>query len=147
MRIAASGVSCTTVADCRIIELPKIIDSRGNLTFVEGNRHVPFSIKRAYWVYDVPGGEKRGGHAYGGLEEFAIALSGSFDFHLRDGTQERVIALNRSYMGLYIPPMIWRHMENFSTNAVCLLLASDIYCEQDYLRDWAMFVEGKGIRL
>src|SRR5579864_7570419 len=98
----------TTVADCRLITLPKIADARGNLTFVESNRHIRFDIQRAYWIYDVPGGEKRGGHGYRSLHEFAIALSGSFDVHVHDGREEQVITLNRSYFGLYIPPMIWR---------------------------------------
>lgn len=135
----------TTVADCRLITLPKIADVRGNLTFVEGRRHIRFDIQRAYWIYDVPGGEKRGGHGYKSLHEFAIALSGSFDFHVHDGREEQVITLNRSYLGLYIPPMIWRHLENFSTNAVCLLLASEPYSEEGYLRDWQTFLEWKGI--
>jgi len=134
----------TTVADCRLIDLPKIADSRGNLTFLEGGRQVPFWIKRAYWLYDIPGGEQRSGHAYHRLQEFAVALSGSVDFHLHDGHVERVVTLNRSYFGLYIPAMIWRHIENVSTNAVCLLLASDFYSEDDYLRDREAFLRSKG---
>lgn len=140
-----STVRATTVDDCRIIELPKITDSRGNLTFLEGGSQVPFWIKRAYWLYDVPGGEQRGGHAYHRLQEFAVALSGSFDFHLHDGQVERVVTLNRSYLGLYIPAMIWRHIENISTSAVGLLVASDFYSEDDYLRDRGEFLRSKGL--
>lgn len=138
-------LSIATIADCRLVELPKIHDARGNLTFIESNRHIPFAIRRAYWVYDVPGGDRRGGHAYRTLHELAIALSGSFDFHIHDGKRERIITLNRPYFGLYLPGMIWRHMENFSTNSVCLLLASELYCEEEYVRDWATFLNCKGI--
>lgn len=134
----------STISDCRIVELPKIADARGNLTFFEGGRHIPFGIRRSYWLYDVPGGERRGGHAYHLLQEFAVALSGSFDIHLHDGRTERVVTLNRPYFGLYIPPMIWRHIDNFSTNAVCLLAASDVYSEDDYLREWPVFQRLKG---
>lgn len=124
-----------TVDECRSIELPKIPDERGNLTFVEGNRHVPFEIQRVYWIYDVPGGARRGGHAYRQLDEFMIALSGSFDVVLNDGLQQKTVHLNRSYRGLYVPNMIWRHLDNFSTNAVCLILASLPFSEADYLYD------------
>lgn len=129
-----------TVNDCRIIQLPKIIDPRGNLTFIEGERHVPFKINRAYWIYDVPGGETRGGHAYRELQEFIISLSGSFDVVLDSGDNKKIFSLNRSYFGLYVPNMIWRHMENFSTNAVCLILASLPYSEEDYVRDYKEFL-------
>jgi hypothetical protein len=132
--------SMALVRDCHLLDLPKINDPRGNLTFIEGRRHIAFDIRRAYWVYDVPGGETRGGHAYRDLHEFAVSLSGSFDFHVHDGAQERIFTLNRPYRGLYIPPMIWRHMENFSTNSVCLLLASEPYAEEQYLRDWTGFL-------
>jgi dTDP-4-dehydrorhamnose 3,5-epimerase-like enzyme len=132
------------LAECRIIPLPKIADSRGNLTFVEASRHIPFAIRRVYWIYDVPGGVIRGGHAYRELEEFAIALSGSFDFRVDDGS-ERVFTLNRPYFGLYIPRMVWRHIENFSTNAVCLILASTPYQEQDYIRDFSAFRQLKSL--
>jgi hypothetical protein len=131
--------SFNTVKDTRIVELPKINDSRGNLTFVEGKRHIPFAIDRVYWVYDVPGGAKRGGHAYKRLEEFFIALSGSFDVIVDDSQTKKTVSLNRSYFGLYVPNMIWRHLENFSTNAVCLVLASLPYSEADYLRDYEFF--------
>jgi dTDP-4-dehydrorhamnose 3,5-epimerase-like enzyme len=127
------------LCDCNIIDLPKIEDERGNLTFVEGLNHVPFDIKRVYWIYDVPGGQIRGGHAYRELKEFFIALSGSFDIVLDDGNQKTVYTLNRSYFGLYVPEMIWRHIENFSTNALCLILASDIYKEDDYIREYDKF--------
>jgi dTDP-4-dehydrorhamnose 3,5-epimerase-like enzyme len=126
---------------CRIIELPKILDARGNLTFVEGHRHIPFGIARAYWLYDVPGGQLRGGHAYSQLEEFFIALSGSFDVVVDDGSGPRHFILNRSYFGLHVPQMVWRHIENFSTNAVCLILASRHYEEDDYIREHGEFLQ------
>jgi dTDP-4-dehydrorhamnose 3,5-epimerase-like enzyme len=130
----------------RIINLPKISDPRGNLTFIEGNgRHIPFDIKRAYWIYDVPGGEKRGGHAYRRNEEFIVALSGSFDVVLDDGAQRTTYSLNRSYFGLYVPKMIWRQLENFSTNGVTLILASQPYDPADYIRDYDEFVKGKSV--
>jgi hypothetical protein len=120
----------------RIIELPKIIDPRGNLSFFENKQQLPFSIKRIYWIYDVPGGEIRGGHGYKILEELIVALSGSFDVVLNDGVSEKKFHLNRSYYGLYVPPMWWRHVENFSTNSVGLFAASTIYEEADYIRDF-----------
>ena len=123
----------------RIIELPKILDERGNLTFVEGGNHIPFKIERTYMIYDVPGGETRGGHAYMELNEFIVALSGSFDVVLDDGCEKRTYSLNRSYYGLYVPKMIWRGLENFSTNALCMILASEKYNEDDYLRDYDLF--------
>ncbi len=129
------------VQECRLIQLPKIPDPRGNLTFIEGERHIPFAIRRAYWIYDVPGGEVRGGHAYQALQEFVVALSGSFDVVLDDGQERRTVLLNRSYFGLYIPQLIWRHLENFSTNAVCLILASLPYDAHDYIRDPALFAQ------
>jgi dTDP-4-dehydrorhamnose 3,5-epimerase-like enzyme len=130
----------------RIINLPKISDPRGNLTFIEGNgRHIPFDIKRAYWIYDVPGGEKRGGHAYRRNEEFIVALSGSFDVVLDDGAQRTTYSLNRSYFGLYVPKMMWRQLENFSTNGVTLILASQPYDPADYIRDYDEFVKGKSV--
>lgn len=125
----------------RIIDLPKIEDPRGNLTFIEENKHIPFDIKRVYWIYDVPGGEIRGSHAYRTLQEFIIALSGSFDVVLDDGNKEQKFSLNRSYYGLYIPKMFWRRVENFSTNALCLVLASDIYKSEDYIREREEFEE------
>jgi len=125
----------------KIIQLPKILDDRGNLTFIEGENHIPFEIERTYWIYDVPGGEKRGGHAYKELYELVIALSGSFDVVLDNGKEKQTFSLNRSYYGLYIPKMIWRQVENFSTNALALILASDKYNENDYIRDYKQFKE------
>jgi hypothetical protein len=120
----------------RLVALPKIPDPRGNLSFIEGGNHIPFEVRRTYWIYDVPGGERRGGHAYRTLHEFFVALSGSFDVVVDDGRAEpEHVVLNRSYVGLHVPPMTWRHLENFSTNAVCLILASEHYDEADYLRD------------
>ncbi len=123
----------------KIINLPKIIDDRGNLSFFEGGNHIPFQIKRCYWIYDVPGGEVRGGHAYKELEEVFVALSGSFDIILNDGVNEHKVSLNRSYYALYVPKMIWRHIENFSTNSVCMIMASEKYNEADYIRDFDQF--------
>jgi hypothetical protein len=122
-----------------IIQLPKYLDPRGNLSFIEDNKHIPFSIKRTYWIYDVPGGETRGGHAYTDLKEFIVALSGSFDVVLNDGTQEHRFHLNRSYYGLYIPKMYWRSLENFSTNSLALVIANNDYNEKDYIRDFDYF--------
>jgi len=124
-----------------LINLPKIEDFRGNLSFIEGDNHIPFEIKRVYWIYDVPGGQTRGGHAYKNLHEFIIALSGSFDVILNDGKEEKSYPLNRSYNGLYVPNLIWRSLENFSTNALCLILASEHYNESDYIREFDRFLE------
>lgn len=129
----------------RIIELPKIIDERGNLSFIEGLNHIPFAIVRTYWIYDVPGGEKRGGHAYIRNEEFIIALSGSFDVEVEASGGKKTFGLNRSYYGLYIPRMAWRVMGNFSTNSLALILSSTEFDESDYIRDhgeFARIVEG-----
>jgi hypothetical protein len=123
-----------------IINLPKISDPRGNLTFVEGGNHIPFDIKRVYYLYDVPGGESRGGHAHYELEQLVIAASGSFDMILDDGVNQQRFHLNRSYYGLYIPKMLWREMDNFSSNSVCLVLASMKYDESDYIRDYGEFL-------
>lgn len=127
------------IQTARIIELPKIKDPRGNLSFVEEDNHIPFKIKRVYWIYDVPGGAIRGSHAYRTLHEFVIALSGSFDVVLHDGRAEKRFPLNRSYYGLYVPNMLWRTLENFSTNSLCLILASDFYNPDDYIRDFDEF--------
>jgi hypothetical protein len=124
---------------CKIIELPKIEDIRGNLTFIEANEHVPYDIKRVYYLYDVPGGEKRGGHAHKSLEQFIIAASGSFDVILDDGVDRKRYHLNRSYYGLYIPTMIWRELDNFSSGSVCVVLASEHFNEEDYIRDYNEF--------
>lgn len=125
--------------DCKLIDLPKIADARGNLTFIEGGRHVPFDIKRVYYLYDVPGGSERGGHAHKDLHQLIIAMSGSFDIVLDDGQNKKRIHLNRSYNGLYVCPMIWREMDNFSSGAVCLVLASNFYDEADYYRNYGDF--------
>lgn len=125
---------------CKIIELPKVTDPRGNLSFIEGNRQIPFSIKRTYYLYDVPGGSVRGGHAHKHLQQLIIAMSGSFDIVLDDGKNKNTISLNRSYYGLYLPSMIWRELDNFSSGAVCLVLASDFYDESDYYRDYNEFL-------
>lgn len=132
-----------SVADCRLLEFPKIHDPRGNLTSVEGSQQVPFEIRRAYWIYAVPGGEKRGGHAYRELEEVVVALSGSFVVRVNDGDRDRAYLLNRGYVGLYVPNMVWRELESFSTNAVCLILASAPYSERDYVRDWDAYVAAR----
>ena len=126
-----------------IIQLPKYLDARGNLSFVEQKKHIPFEIKRTYWIYDVPGGEERWGRAFRECEEFIISLSGSFDVILDDGKEKRTFALNRSYYGLYIPKGIWRVLDNFSTNAVALVLASTSFDENDYIRDYDEFVKFK----
>lgn len=126
-----------------IIELPKILDQRGNLSFVEELRHVPFNIARTYWIYDVPGGEERDGHAYRRNQEFIIALSGSFDVTVTDGQNKLVFSLNRSYYGLYIPPGWWRTLDNFSTNAFTLILSSTPYDPSDYIRDFIEFKQWK----
>lgn len=123
-----------------LISLPKIEDIRGNLTFIEEDTNVPFKIKRVYWIYDVPGGEKRGGHAFKETEELIIALSGSFDVILHDGSQEHKYTLNRSYKGVFVPKMIWRKLENFSTNSLALILASTEYSDNDYIRDFNEFL-------
>ncbi|HVU27243.1 MAG TPA: FdtA/QdtA family cupin domain-containing protein [Verrucomicrobiae bacterium] len=127
------------LAQCRIIELPKIADPRGNLTFIEGERHVPFAVKRIFYLYDVPGGAERGGHALKACHQFVIAMSGSFDVILDDGREKKRVHLNRSYYGLHIPPLIWREIDNFSSGAVCLALASESYSEADYFRDYTEF--------
>ena len=123
----------------RIIDLLKIGDKRGNLSLVEEFKHIPFKIARTYWIYDVPGGEKRGGHAYRETQEFIVALSGSFDVVLDDGQEKRLYSLNRSYYGLYVPKGWWRQMENFSTNALALVLASTSYTKEDYIYDYQEF--------
>lgn len=125
-----------TIDDVRIIELPKFLDARGNLSFVEQNNHIPFEIKRTYWIYDVPGGEKRGGHAFKETEEFIIAISGGFDVVVEDGRQKKTFTLNRSYYGLYIPKGLWREINNFSTNSLALEFASTLYDSDDYIRDY-----------
>lgn len=128
-----------SIADCRIIELPKISDPRGNLSFIEGGQHVPFDIKRVYYLYDVPGGSDRGSHAHKSLHQFIVAMSGSFDVVLDDGREKKRFHLNRSYYGLYVCPMMWRDLDNFSSGAVSMVLASAHYDAEDYIRDYAEF--------
>lgn len=130
-----------SVEKCQLVDLPKIADPRGNLTFIEGRRHVPFDIKRVFYLYDVPGGADRGGHALKNCHQFLIAMSGSFDVIVYDGKEKQRIHLNRSYHGLYLPPMIWREMDNFSSGSVCLVLASDSYSEADYFRNYADYLK------
>ncbi len=124
----------------RIVSLPKISDPRGNLTFLEGGRHIPFDIKRVYYLYDVPGGAERAGHAHKALHQLVVAMSGSFDIHLDDGYIKKTFHLNRSYYGLYVCPMIWRTIDNFSSGSVCLVLASNYYDEADYYRSYDEFL-------
>lgn len=133
-----------SVLRCQLIELPKITDPRGNLTFIEGMNHIPFEIKRVYYLYDVPGGAERGGHAHKALQQVIIAMSGSFDVILNDGHEKKRIHLNRSYIGLYVCPMIWRELDNFSSGSVCMVLASEKYDEGDYYRNYAEFLNGRG---
>lgn len=123
----------------KIIELPKILDKRGNLSVIEEMKNIPFKIERTYWIYDVPGGETRGGHAYRENQEFIVALSGSFDVLLDDGNEQKVFSLNRSYYGLYVPKGMWRQMQNFSTNSLALVLASTPYSAEDYIYDYQEF--------
>lgn len=129
--------------DVKLIELPRFLDTRGNLSFVEQNSHIPFEIRRTYWIYDVPGGEARGGHAFRQNEEFIIALSGAFDIVVDDGKQKRTFSLNRSYYGLYIPMGLWREIVNFSTNSFALEFGSTHYAPDDYVRDYEEFLKLK----
>jgi len=127
--------------DCKQISLPKISDPRGNLSFIEGGQHIPFDIKRVYYLYDVPGGSDRGSHAHKTLHQFIVAMSGSFDVVLDDGKQKKRFHLNRSYYGLYVCPMMWRDLDNFSSGAVCMVLASTHYDAADYIRDYSQFLQ------
>lgn len=127
--------------DCRIIELPKISDPRGNLSFIESDRQIPFDMQRVYYLYDVPGGSDRGSHAHKNLHQFIVAMSGSFDVVLDDGKDKKRFHLNRSYYGLYVCPMMWRYLDNFSSGGVCMVLASARYDETDYIRDYDLFVK------
>ncbi|MGZ3814148.1 MAG: sugar 3,4-ketoisomerase [Mucilaginibacter sp.] len=131
------------LCDCKIIDLPKISDPRGNLSFIESERHIPFDIKRVYYLYDVPGGADRGAHAHKSLHQFIVAMSGSFDVVLDDGQEKSRFHLNRSYYGLYVCPMMWRYLDNFSSNSVCMVLASAHYDENDYYRDYADFMRAR----
>lgn len=132
-----------TIDQCSVIVLPKIQDHRGNLTFVEGDSQVPFNIKRVYYLYDVPSGAERGGHAHKGLQQLIIAMSGSFDVLLDDGINKKRVHLNRPYNGLYVCPMIWRELDNFSSGSVCMVLASNRYDEDDYYRDYTDFMQAR----
>ena len=129
-----------SLQNCKIIDLPKIHDPRGNLTFIEGGAHVPFDIRRVYYLYDVPGGSERGGHAHKALQQLIVAMSGSFDVVLDDGHEQKRFHLNRSYYGLYVCPMIWRELDNFSSGSVCMVLASNRYDEDDYYREYSKFM-------
>ncbi|MGO4716389.1 sugar 3,4-ketoisomerase [Bradyrhizobium sp. 2TAF24] len=129
------------LSDCRIIELPKIQDSRGNLSIVEAGRQIPFDIKRVYYLYDIPGGAARAGHAHRKLHQLMIAMSGAFDVTLDDGKERKKFHLNRSYVGLYIAPMTWRDLDNFSSGAVCMNIASEYYDEADYMRTYDEFLQ------
>ncbi|MEQ1636921.1 MAG: FdtA/QdtA family cupin domain-containing protein, partial [Methylococcales bacterium] len=131
---------------CKIIDLPKITDPRGNLTFVESGNHIPFDIQRVYYLYDVPGGSERGGHAHKELHQLIIAMSGSFDVLLDDGKEKKRVHLSRSYYGLYVCPMIWRELDNFSSGSVCMVLASNKYDEADYYRDYVEFMRARWSR-
>ena len=133
----------TTADDVKIIELPKFMDPRGNLSFVEQLNHIPFEIKRTYWIYDVPGGESRGGHAFRQNEEFIVALSGAFEVIVDDGKQKKYFQLYRSYYGLYVPAGLWREMQNFSTNSLALEFGSIHYDENDYVRLYDEFLKLK----
>ena len=128
------------IDDCKLVELPKFLDARGNLSFAEQNNHIPFEIQRTYWIYDVPGGEARGGHAFKQNQEFIVALSGAFDVVVDDGKQKKTFTLNRSYYGLYVPAGIWREMTNFSTNSFALEFGSTHYSPNDYIRDYDTFI-------
>jgi dTDP-4-dehydrorhamnose 3,5-epimerase-like enzyme len=131
---------------CHLIDLPKILDPRGNLTFIEGNQHIPFDISLVYYLYDVPGGAERGGHAHKALNQLIIAMSGSFDVVLDDGKNKKRVHLNRSYQGLYVCPMIWRELDNFSSGSVCMVLASNLYDEEDYYRNYDEYLAVQGIK-
>jgi len=133
------------IEQVRIIDFPKIEDSRGNLSFLEESKHIPFEIKRTYWIYDVPGGQVRGGHAFKEQKELIIALSGSFDIIIDDGKEKKIYSLNRSYYGLYIPATLWREMVNFSTNSLALVISSTQYTESDYIRSYDEFLKYKNL--
>jgi hypothetical protein len=134
------------LSKCKIVDLPKISDPRGNLTFIEAGAQIPFDIQRVYYLYDVPGGAERGGHAHKALHQLIIAISGSFDVILDDGRDKKRVHLNRSYYGLYICPMIWRELDNFSSGSVCLALASNRYDESDYYRDYDAYLVAQGLK-
>jgi len=132
-----------SISDVKLINLPKIEDPRGNLSFIEEEQHIPFKIERTYWIYDVPGGQVRGGHAFETQQEFIVALSGSFDVLVDDGKEQKTYSLNRSYNGIYLPAGIWRQMKNFSTNSLAMVLSSTLFREDDYIRDYEVFFKLK----
>ncbi|RYY72037.1 MAG: WxcM-like domain-containing protein [Chitinophagaceae bacterium] len=134
-----------SLSKVKVIQLPKFLDERGNLSFFENNKQIPFTIQRTYWIYDVPGGEKRGGHAYKTQQEFIVALSGSFDVILDDGQMQKKFSLNRSYCGLYVPQLIWRQIENFSTNSLALIVSDQLYERADYIYDYNEFISTKEV--
>jgi dTDP-4-dehydrorhamnose 3,5-epimerase-like enzyme len=136
---------CKDISDIKLIVLPKLEDPRGNLSFIEEENHVPFKIERIYWIYDVPGGQVRGCHVFKEQKELIVALSGSFDVVIDDGINKKIVSLNRSYYGLYLPAGIWRQMENFSTNALALVLSSTQFSESDYVRDYQEFLRTRGL--
>ncbi len=133
------------ITDCKIIKLPIIQDPRGNLTFIEGSNHIPFDIKRVYYLYDVPGGSERGGHGHKKLQQFIVAMSGSFDVVINDGIDEERFHMNRSFYGLYVCPMMWRYIDNFSSGAVCMVLASELFDPDDYYYDFELFCDDSKI--
>lgn len=135
----------TTISSVKLINLPKIEDPRGSLSFIEEENQIPFKIARSYWIYDVPGGQAHGGHAFINQQEFIVALSGSFDVSIDDGKQVKTYSLNRSYYGLYIPNGLWRQLENFSTNSLAIILSSTKFLEDDYIRDYQDFLKFKGL--
>lgn len=135
----------STLSDIRLINLPKIEDPRGNLSFIEEEKHIPFKIERTYWIYDVPGGQTRGGHAFREQKELIVALSGSFDITVNDGKEQKTFSLNRSYYGLYLPAGIWRQMENFSTNSLAMVISSTTFSEEDYIREYPDFLISKDL--
>jgi len=137
----------STITDVKLIDLPKIDDPRGNLSFIEEGLHVTFKIERSYWIYDVPGGQVRGGHAFKEQQELVVAISGSFDVVVDDGNEKKIISLNRSYYGLYIPAGIWRQMENFSTNSLALVVSSTHYSADDYMREYEEFMKFKNLKV
>jgi len=135
----------SNISNVKLIHLPKIEDPRGNLSFLEEEQHIPFKIERTYWIYDVPGGQVRGGHAFKEQQEFIVALSGSFDVLVDDGTEQKTYSLNRSYHGLYLPAGLWRQMENFSTNSLAMVVSSTVFSDDDYIREYTDFLKTKGL--
>lgn len=133
------------ITDVKLINLPKIEDPRGNLSFIEEGKHIPFKIKRTYWIYDVPGGQVRGGHAFKEQLELIVAVSGSFDVFVNDGREQKTFSLNRSYFGLFLPAGLWRQMENFSTNSLAMVLSSTVFSEDDYIREYSGFLKFIGL--